>query len=413
MFQPLTGGDIAKHFPVFDSDEDTHSNFPRLRGHHWRGRDCDDTAPGIHPGVFQNQFDPSVDHNCNGVHGTDGSGVAYEDRFCKNSGARGTVILGDSAAAHFHLPPSYLDAATITNTTYSGLLDLAMDELDFPHCSWATGHTYQGQDQTKVCPPSKLPFKSIYQRMVERNRCNHRDYQNIAVNGARSSSMANKIVNSFRRNPGDAPAIVFHALIGNDVCNSRHNFESMTSPAEFEANVLKTLQYLEETLAPESHVVFFPLADGRVLYDTMGQRTHVGGFLYSEFYDYLNCLQTSPCWGWLNTNATVREKTTAHAKTLNAVYPKIIQEQSQNFRKFKMYYHDFDWEAIFEDWIQDGNDPVDLIEPTDGFHPSTTANQLIAAKIWEWLESTHPEVIGKPNPYNSDIQRLFGDQGGH
>ena len=27
------------------------------------------------------------------------------------------------------------------------------------------------------CPPSKVPIKSLYQRLVERNRCNHRDFQ--------------------------------------------------------------------------------------------------------------------------------------------------------------------------------------------------------------------------------------------
>ena len=32
-------------------------------------------------------------------------------------------------------------------------------------------------------------MKSIYQRLRERNLCNHRDFQNIGVNGARTTSM--------------------------------------------------------------------------------------------------------------------------------------------------------------------------------------------------------------------------------
>jgi len=49
-------------------------------------------------------------------------------------------------------------------------------------------------------------------------RCNHRDFQNIGVNGARTGSMAPPgTINSFRRNQTtDAPAIVFYAPIGND-----------------------------------------------------------------------------------------------------------------------------------------------------------------------------------------------------
>ena len=38
---------------------------------------------------------------------------------------------------------------------------------------------------------------SIYHRLWQRNRCNFKDYQNIAVNGARSSSMADTIENRF------------------------------------------------------------------------------------------------------------------------------------------------------------------------------------------------------------------------
>ena len=69
----------------------------------------------------------------------------------------------------------------------------------------------------------------------------HRDYQNIAVNGARASSMADKIIGSFRRNQThDFPMLINFALVGNDVCNGHHNYSAMTTPAEFKKSLLKS-----------------------------------------------------------------------------------------------------------------------------------------------------------------------------
>jgi hypothetical protein len=42
---------------------------------------------------------------------------------------------------------------------------------DWPQCSWATAW-----QNTSACPPSSLPVSSIYQRLRERNLCNHRDF---------------------------------------------------------------------------------------------------------------------------------------------------------------------------------------------------------------------------------------------
>ena len=54
---------------------------------------------------------------------------------------------------------------------------------------------------------------------------NHRDFQNIATNGARSTSMVHPDNTSghlnalARHQAADYPLVVFYALIGNDVCN--------------------------------------------------------------------------------------------------------------------------------------------------------------------------------------------------
>lgn len=50
----------------------------------------------------------------------------------------------------------------------------------------------------------------------------------------------------------------------------------------------------------------FGLADGDLLFDYLHNATHPLGVTYADVYDFLNCLEISPCWGWLNTNDTVR-----------------------------------------------------------------------------------------------------------
>jgi acyloxyacyl hydrolase len=54
--------------------------------------------------------------------------------------------------------------------------------------------------------------------MRKRNLCIHRDYQNIAVNGARSESMATNIVKTLARNATyDKPLFIVYAIIGNGI----------------------------------------------------------------------------------------------------------------------------------------------------------------------------------------------------
>ena len=158
-------------------------------------------------------------------------------------------------------------------------------------------------------------------------------------------------------------------------------------------------------------MLFVPLVDGRVLFDTMGSRLHPVGVTYADVYDYLNCLNTSPCWGWMNTNATVRDITTQHAEALSAVYPQLVA--SQKYDSFTMHALHLDWHTIFAKWIASGHDVAELIEPVDGFHPSTTGSQLMAEEIWNEVASTWPDLLGPVNPNNAAIQAQFGAQGGY
>lgn len=108
------------HLTLADGDGDAHAagDIPllttNLRGTSWRGRDCDDTNANVYPGrrTVAAGLSADVDHNCNGISGTDpASGQSYEDLYCSGPNApMGIVGIGDSALAHFHIPPQYLNA---------------------------------------------------------------------------------------------------------------------------------------------------------------------------------------------------------------------------------------------------------------------------------------------------------------
>jgi acyloxyacyl hydrolase len=124
-------------------------------------------------------------------------------------------LAGDSASAHFGIPAKYLMPDNQNSSSvYENLLPFIEDEADWPQCSWSTAFANDTD-----CPAHKLPINSIYQRMRARNLCNHRDYQNIGVNGGATDNMAppNGIITALQRTKADAPANVFYALIGNDV----------------------------------------------------------------------------------------------------------------------------------------------------------------------------------------------------
>ena len=55
----------------------------------------------------------------------------------------------------------------------------------------------------------------------------------------------------------------------------------------------------------------------------------------------------------MNSNATIRDQTTAHAQQLNAQYFQIIKDTK--FSNFDLHYFDADYGAIIKDWsVEDG-----------------------------------------------------------
>ncbi|XP_026302935.1 acyloxyacyl hydrolase isoform X2 [Piliocolobus tephrosceles] len=298
---------IEQSVPFKDVDSDKYSVFPTLRGYHWRGRDCNDSDQSVYPGRRPDNWDVHQDSNCNGIWGIDPKdGIPYEKKFCEGSQPRGIILLGDSAGAHFHISPEWITASQMSLNSFINLPTALTDELDWPQLSGVTGFL----DSTVG-----IKEKSIYLRLWKRNHCNHRDYQNISRNGASSRNLK-KFIESLSRNKMlDYPAIVIYAMIGNDVCNGKSDpVPAMTTPEKLYSNVMQTLKHLNSHLPDGSHVILYGLPDGTFLWDNLHNRYHPLGRLnkdvtYAHLYSFLNCLQVSPCHGWMSSNKTLRTLT--------------------------------------------------------------------------------------------------------
>eukprot|EP00698_Gefionella_okellyi_P023495 TRINITY_DN8044_c0_g1_i1.p1 TRINITY_DN8044_c0_g1~~TRINITY_DN8044_c0_g1_i1.p1 ORF type:complete len:587 (+),score=106.89 TRINITY_DN8044_c0_g1_i1:57-1817(+) len=394
---------FAKHLPLFDFDNDTFSTYPTFRGSNWRGKDCHDMDSSVYPGRSQSSHPVTTDHNCNGIWGADQqSGKSYEELYCAQSQPRGIAILGDSAGAHFHVPNQKL-------ATPDGFATLAENEADYPHCSWSTGY-----ETTAQCPSSPWSngMDSIYLRMRERNRCNHRDYVSVAVNGARSSGMTTHVMSAYTRDiKNDNPVMMFYALVGNDVCNPHPGMSHMTQPADFEHNIIVALDYLATKLPAGSHVFFVGLQDG-AQWDIMAERAYPSlNTTYAALWEFVSCLGINPCWGWLNPDPYWRNYTINLAAQLNAVFPKIVAEQK--YANFDLHYLGNHQRANINSWVASGGEAWQMLEWIGGGHPSQLNHEMDVEALWNAILEVAPEALGPVNPHNADIEKLFGDQGGY
>ncbi|KAM6451156.1 acyloxyacyl hydrolase [Liasis olivaceus] len=398
---------LKNQFPFVDLDGDHFSTYPNLRGYYWRGRDCDDTNAAVYPGRRPEAWDAKEDSNCNGISGVDPKdGIPYEQKFCNGTESKGIILLGDSAGALAHIPPEWITASQISLKTYSNLLEVISNEIDWPQFSTVTGFlnsTIGGWTE------------SLYRLLLRRNRCNHRDYQNISKNGASSGSALHLVQSLARNQQFDKPAIVIFAMIGNDVCNgSPDTLKKMTQPQQMRSNVVKTLLYLDSHLPKGSHVVLIGLANGSFIWDTMHSRYHPLGQLnkdvtYGQLYSFLSCLQVNQCNGWMTSNGTLRNLTTERAMQLSSVLKGIAK--SEKYANFDIFYMDFPLKEIIAMWQKMGGETWQLLEPMDGFHPNQFASALEARILWKKLLQERPDILGKENPFNSEIAAIFHGQG--
>lgn len=366
-----------KHEPVVDLDRDMFSDAPHFRGSTWRGKDCNDLDAHIRPGRKSNPYRGSgVDHDCNGIYGFAPDGTEWDQKLCKGSHQHGVVVMGDSAGAHFEIPPKYLTAADIGPGNFDDLWAVVTDEIDKPQRSGYTGYE---------ASTTQIPVRSLYLHMRERNLCNHRDFQNIAVNGARSGAIKDLSQALGRNATQDHPLLMVVELIGNDVCDTHPDPSSMTTPAEFYANLMEFLPNLDARVPPGSHLVALGLVKGSLLYQTLGQRIHPIGVTYERVYNLLNCLQINPCYMWLNSNETLRQMGDQRAHELNQVWRQVIKDVQPQLKNIDLQFYgvlishslsvfdsqllltlsfvhsDFPAQEIMTSWKNQGHDPAELI----------------------------------------------------
>jgi len=395
--------------PGLDVDGDGHSPAEELRGSLWRGRDCNDGNPDVHPGVRPWAGDILSDTNCNGIQGYNASsGLGWEEELCGGSGARGLVYLGDSVGGHFHVPPQWFQPLEIDAEMFTNISQVIAAEADWPDLGFATG--YRNSTMPGIISGRT---DSLYLRLRERNRCNHRDYHNLARNGADSSSTLAYMA-ALARSSRDLPALVFYSLIGNDVCRMVPG--NMTSVEDFRKNVLQALDYLESKLAPGSHVVLVGLIDAGFLYREMGRRYHPLGeyrkdVKYKDVYSWFTCMEIGPCAGWMTADKRLRRATSKRARQLTTVLRQVAAEG--RYSKFDLAFLDNPFTAVLQEWVGHGGEVHQLVEPVDSLHPTQAAQALIADQVWRSLEENFPHFLGPINPNNLRIERLFGDQGGH
>lgn len=131
------------HLPIVDLDKDGFSTIPVMRGYNWRGKDCNDFNKNVYPGVKHFSGDQTIDYNCNGIWGTDTvSGLPYKDLLCDGTEQYGMITMGDSAGAHFEIPPAYLNVTLWDEKPFSDVLTRIANEFDLPHKSGTTGYEF-------------------------------------------------------------------------------------------------------------------------------------------------------------------------------------------------------------------------------------------------------------------------------
>ena len=188
-------------------------------------------------------------------------------------------------------------------------------------------------------------------------------------------------------------------------CAALHCTPSNLLSLSLSLSICCSLTALDAIVPKGSHVVAVALFDGELLYNTMHALQHPVGTTYQALYDFMNCEEENPCWGWLNSDPIVRANTTKISNSLNDVYQDIMDTQS--FTNFEFIFYSPPWVTLFADYALAGYPLSNLIEPMDGFHPSQAGNALFGQKFYEFLVNEHPEALGPENPYNAEIDALL------
>lgn len=107
----------------------------------------------------------------------------------------------------------------------------------------------------------------------------------------------------------------------------------MTTPKEIQENLLAALAKLDGILPAGSDVVVVGLIDARYLFDSLHDRIHPIGWTrqdvtYQNLYEWFDCLDVTPCRGWLSSNATLRNETARVRLTKSVASAKRQRQQN-------------------------------------------------------------------------------------
>ena len=382
--------------PVMDADNDGFSTkVAENGGYFWKGRDCDSTDSQIYPGRKANPYtDRSIDYNCNGIYAyIPNTEVTYDASFCRDSTNLGIAVAGDSLGAHFELPVRWFNAADWKNPPQGNVASLILDNFDTPQFGAFTG----------TCPdPNVQPCRSLYTYLVDNNKCNFNDYQNIAVNGATMSSTISNIRRLLRNKNLDSPLLLVLELVRNDICSG-----NMTSPESFRQSLEEILAYLDTTLPNGSHLVIMGIPE-QDNYAILKDDIHISGVTYTKFFDFQLCIgkqNNFACPNTQSSNDTIRNGAYQRARELNRVSRDILNNFTTT--SFDSVYYAFPAQANFSSL---GANLIDLISQVDGYHLNQLGHAFIADYLWNNLNTDHPQWIGAPNPHNGDIERIFQSQ---
>ena len=110
----------------------------------------------------------------------------------------------------------------------------------------------------------------------------------------------------------------------------------MTTPEDFKEKTRESLEYLDTILPKGSGVVVTGHLQGGILWETLHDRTFPfgefdGTVTYSDMYGYLECLQVSPCMGWMSADPERRALTTKREQELSQAAEQLVNELKGKF----------------------------------------------------------------------------------
>ena len=113
----------------------------------------------------------------------------------------------------------------------------------------------------------------------------------------------------------------------------------------------------------------------------------------------------------MTSNSTVRRLTTKRARQLTRVLEHMSKKLK--FDSFDLHFVENPFKKVISDWLDEGGELWELLEPVDSLHPTQAAQPLIADALWSVMEKEMPDALGPRNHRNDLIQAMFGNQNGH